>query len=74
MSVRDFMLGILSELNAQVHTWLVGPSGVTFPLIRPKTQELWTQGYAYLAQEERYHIEVMRGEGFSIQRTTAGMN
>ena len=32
------------------------------------------QSYAHLAQEERYHLEMMRREGISIQRIAAGMN
>lgn len=32
------------------------------------------QGYAHLAQEERYHIQVMRKAGVSIRRLAAGMN
>ena len=32
------------------------------------------QGYAHLAQEERYHIELMRREGVSIRRIAEGMN
>ena len=32
------------------------------------------QGYAHLAQEERYHIELMRGEGASIRHIAGGMN
>ena len=32
------------------------------------------QGYAHLAQEERYHIELMRRKGASIRRIAAGMN
>ena len=43
-------------------------------MVRSKTQELHMQGYAHLAQEERYHIELMRREGVSIRRIAEGMN
>ena len=43
-------------------------------MVRPKTQELHMQGYAHLAQEERYHIELMRREGASIRRIAEGMD